>query len=424
LLAALAALAACERGSRAKLAEVEHQLELGDVERALGILEDADGPTARKLSAAIRALAAGAAGGQDAAARRRSLARLDQRITRAAPEERAELAAQAKDLVGDCSEAAAHWRERLAARWSSALKVLDRAPLRASFDSLAEARRELDRRRAAALALIGDQERYFYPYDPPDRPDRTYAQYVPVNREVQELVGAVQELWTGGGGVVLEGGARGAGADLEWIRTQPGDLRPTCELPAHWPTWYGELDWSRAEHALDRFAWTPEEARRFARDAAIEALNEERYAAARDAGLPTPDDEERLLLRLLNDYRRSMGGSPLAWDVRIYAAALRHARYMSERALLCHDEPDVPGRESAERRMRAEGYAEPYAENCHEGGGSAPAAFVLWRSSSQHHRQMLDERARETGVARSGVYWTQDFGRGTSFEDELRTWRD
>ena len=422
----LASLPACERGSRAKLEEVEHQLELGALERAIGILEDADGPTARELRAAIqRALAeATAAPGQDPAARRRNLTRLDQRITRAAPEQRAELAREARALIGDSSEAALHWRERLSARWASAVEVLDRSPLRSGLESLADARRELDRRRAAALALIEDSERYFYPYDPPDQPDRNYAQYVLVNREVQELVGAVQELWTSDGVVELEDGALRAGADLGWIRAQAEDLRPTCELPAHWPAWYGELEWSRPEHSLDRFAWTPEEARRFAQDAAIAALNEERYVAARNAGLPAPDDEERRLLELVNDYRRSMGRRPLAWDVRLYAAARRHALYLSERDLLQHDEPDVPGRETAELRMRAEGYPEPHAENCQRGGEGALRTFLPWRSSSQHHRQMLDALARETGVARSGIHWTQDFGRGTTFEDELRTWRD
>ena len=64
------------------------------------------------------------------------------------------------------------------------------------------------------------------------------------------------------------------------------------------------------------------------------------------------------------------------------------------------------------------------SENCHMGSGDPLGAHNGWRRSSGHHRNLLMPGHREMASGLSGYYWTQNFGTGTDFLDDLDGWQD
>ena len=75
---------------------------------------------------------------------------------------------------------------------------LQNHPFKKNWERLAAERQKLDAARTHALALIFDEDSYFYPYSPPAVSSEKAAQYHAVQRDVDERVDAVRALWEGG----------------------------------------------------------------------------------------------------------------------------------------------------------------------------------------------------------------------------------
>lgn len=359
---------------------------------------------------------------QEAASLRRKFERLVKGLARADRERRAELAEELTALAGDADEEGrAALAELLRSRGEDAIERMSVGLTWRKLEEVARAREELDGLRERALALIADEDRYFYPYNPPADPGKSYADYVSVQREISEIVDAVRALWEEDVSVDLPSDFRESAGVLAFVLARPAEWRGALEPPADWPSWYAGVDLTGRSLRLQSFAWTAAERDDLRRDEAVIALSAERWEAAGDDG---PDIEERRAFELTNDYRRMLGRRALAWDARLHTASAWHSTYMAETGNFGHEEPDRPGRVTLFDRMEAAGYTEGWNENCQAGTEWARRAFDSWRTSSEHHRNLVSDVPREVAVARAGTYWTMNFGRGNDFEDDLEPWRD
>ncbi len=130
-----------------------------------------------------------------------------------------------------------------------------------------------------------------------------------------------------------------------------------------------------------------------------------------NANLPGVPEDGREQVRILNEYRIMLGLHALAIDLRLVQTAAKHSAFMERAGELTHDEPD-PSRATPSHRARLEGYNDPVGENVAFGMTTAKGAHDAWYTSSGHHRNMIHKDFHQVGVARSGTYWTQNFGMG------------
>ncbi len=114
------------------------------------------------------------------------------------------------------------------------------------------------------------------------------------------------------------------------------------------------------------------------------------------------------VITLTNQRRRDAGCGDLAPDGRLTRAAQAHASDMNEKGYFDHVSRD--GRRF-EQRVRAAGYPRPGAENIAKGQTSASQVVREWMASPSHRSAMLTCAFTTIGVARSGNYWVQEFGR-------------
>jgi uncharacterized protein YkwD len=318
--------------------------------------------------------------------------------------------------------------EALTGRFQRAVVRLDRLGSLRRLERVADQRRELDLARERALALIFDEVRYFYPYTSPPVSADQAAQYPAVQREVDALVEAVREVWDGSPNARIPDPLRSELPELAWLRRREPLVPGGLVLPEKYPAWLEALPHDLEEVDLRSFAWRSDEARELARSRAIEARNEQLWAAydaERASGEFVPTAEEREQVRVTNEYRAMMGRRALAWHPALNSAARGHSVYMSTTGDFGHHEP-TQERHSPFDRMRLVGYTRGVSENCHMGSAGAEGAHLSWLSSSGHHRNLLMAGHREMASAVTGGYWTQNFGLDTSFEQhlDLRGWRD
>lgn len=317
----------------------------------------------------------------------------------------------------------------LLARFESEWEAVERSPNLRPLVTLAEARRELDGRRTHALDLIFDEERYFYPYNPPECPPDKAAGYAAVQREVDVRVGALRDVWTGAKRVRIHGELREALASLRWLAEQaaadgvelpspPEALRFVLALP------------EQEEVGLREFAWDPAERARLDEWDRIEARNERLWTALDRAPKspargedpladPMPGTEEREQVRITNAYRRMLGRRALSWHPRVQQAAQLHSDYMANSGEFSHFESGDPTRRTPFDRMRLCGYAQGVSENISMGHGDPKSAHEGWTRSSGHHRNLLAADHREMASALASQYWTQNFGVDTAFLTDL-----
>jgi uncharacterized protein YkwD len=138
---------------------------------------------------------------------------------------------------------------------------------------------------------------------------------------------------------------------------------------------------------------------------------------------PALDDVELEFLRLLNEYRESVGSQPLAPVDEINAAADAHSDDMGDRGYFSHDamEPAPYGVQPWDR-MCTFGYgpacnlSTPIGENIAAGYPDAYSVFLAWQGSPGHDANMRDDRFRAIGIGRVHFptslyrwYWTTDF---------------
>lgn len=128
------------------------------------------------------------------------------------------------------------------------------------------------------------------------------------------------------------------------------------------------------------------------------------------------DKEE--LLRLVNEARVEgcrcgntyyESTEPLTWNDQLEAAAQRHSDDMYRSGNFSHTGTD--GSEMSERITDA-GYAwSACGENISWGRETEAAVIAGWLDSPGHCKNIMNPDFTEMGVAKSGTYWTQVFGK-------------
>ncbi|MEZ5963889.1 MAG: FHA domain-containing protein [Planctomycetota bacterium] len=278
-----------------------------------------------------------------------------------------------------------------------------------NWERLAAERDRLDRARAAALDLIFDEVKYFYPYAPPAVSGDRAREYFAVQREVDARVAAVKEIWDGSS--LRFTIPDSIAADLERLRWVSDVLDGFGERSA------GLL--ARARWVLTLPAQRTLDIKSFCRDAKeVEsqhlATRIGKLNAKRALSLSAAERDE---LDLTNAYRTMMGRMPLALDLRVLAAARAHCEEMERLGYFGHISPD-PARATPYDRMRLAGYGHGGSENI-ASNDSSLGAHTAWLHSSGHHRNILGIAHTEFACGQRGRLWTQNFGAGRDFEQEL-----
>jgi uncharacterized protein YkwD len=122
-------------------------------------------------------------------------------------------------------------------------------------------------------------------------------------------------------------------------------------------------------------------------------------AATSDAGL----------IALMNDYRASQGRAPLAPAASLDAAALAHARDMTQNGFFSHN---GSGGSTVGSRTRAAGCSwTGVSENIAQGQTTPSQAMTTWIASDGHRRNILGSYT-QFGEARVGNTWVAVFASG------------
>jgi len=318
-------------------------------------------------------------------------------------------------------------RRALEERWQRTLKSVLKSPGLKMLERLAQDREELDFRREEALALIFDEEEYFYPYRPPECPPQKARLYWPVQKRVDDLVAELREVWDAPRDVKLSSSLREALDELRWCQARVEDEPYFLHLPEELPTWVLLLPLEAKTIGLHEFAWDAEEQQHLANDQAVLAYNaglwaEEAQDALEDEQVAA--SEEQLQVRITNAYRRMFGRRVLAWNPRLQESSDGHSAYMARTGHFGHYEEGDEERRTPFDRMRLAGYNYGVSENCHRGGGSAQGAHEGWCKSSGHHRNLLSAGHTEMASAVDSGYWTQNFGTDKDYRSEIEAWLD
>ncbi len=140
------------------------------------------------------------------------------------------------------------------------------------------------------------------------------------------------------------------------------------------------------------------------------------------ASFPAPNPNTILnktkLLRLVNNLRAEgckcgdtwyKPAAPLQWNDQLEAAAQAHSNDMETRKYFAHRSPEG---NNAGLRLDKAGYKwKAFGENIGMGFRNEDEVVAAWKESPSHCKNMLSANFTEMGVARSGVYWTQAFGK-------------
>ncbi len=114
------------------------------------------------------------------------------------------------------------------------------------------------------------------------------------------------------------------------------------------------------------------------------------------------DPAEHACVARLNVHRLLLGIPPAELDLRLVAAAKKHAEEMVAKRYFSHTSP-TPGHESPWKRAAREG-ARSHGECIAGAGPSGVAAFRGWYHSQGHHKIMIV--GATVGVGRAGGTWT------------------
>lgn len=273
---------------------------------------------------------------------------------------------------------------------------------RKAWQQTREKRLALDRARNIALQLIFAEEEYFYPCQLPAVSKSRRREYQSVQVEVERRVEAVRSLWDQeAAGLRANPELQRQMAKIEWMISQIEFLGESSADLRRQIAWWQSLP-QEGEVSLRRFSHGYEE--RVAREG---------YAETRSHNLQLMaeiDAAEAEQIKATNDYREMFGLAPLAFDLRLYRACQGHAQEMEQVGYFSHFSPDPDKRTVFDRANRA-GYLAVSSENiihC----DNAEDALTLWTQSSAQHRNLLALAHRDIAVARQGMNWVQEFGRG------------
>jgi uncharacterized protein YkwD len=121
------------------------------------------------------------------------------------------------------------------------------------------------------------------------------------------------------------------------------------------------------------------------------------------------DPEEARCILDLNLMRNLLGLPPLAIDLRLVACGRDHSKDMQEHNFFEHESP-LPGKTEPWDRAKLFGTTAS-GENIYKGSTDGARANLAWWHSPGHHKNMLGAEHKRVGVGRTGVHWTELFGR-------------
>jgi uncharacterized protein YkwD len=272
--------------------------------------------------------------------------------------------------------------------------------------------------RKAALALIFDEKRYFYPH-----PAANETEYRIVQQEVDRLVGAVRAIWGREETEAPEPHLALSAAFTEVVRELRANRQVLHDVGAASDDVEQELApaWCLPEGGvvhLRNMAIDEYERHRLDENHNVFAHNATFVASDKGpAGGATREELE--LTAITNAYRLMLGRRALAWNDKLGRAARSHSDWMSRNGTLSHFEDGDPKRYDPGARMAGEGYGSGAGENCSVGTSDAMSAHDGWCHSSGHHRNLLFESHTEMGDGQSGPYWTECFGGAHEYRGNL-----
>ncbi|MEO0480864.1 MAG: CAP domain-containing protein [Planctomycetota bacterium] len=286
------------------------------------------------------------------------------------------------------------------------IEDLESDDFRHKLESLEATRRELDEKRAAALAVIFDTTRYQFPTKDPDATAEERQIHQEAQQEIDQLVAEVRRFLDQHEKELRVPDRVGEKlARVRWIsETLAGfeEFVPSLEdriewakrIPADQPLSVATVALDLSE--VDARAW---------------AVEVEAYNVTLESELTAAEIE---LVQRTNAYRKLLGRRPLAVDLRMMEAGRSHAEEMADLGYFSHYSP-TPGRRTPGDRMQLAGYHQGVSENLAQ-HPSAESSIHGWQHSSGHHRNMLAEGHVEIGVGQTGRYWVQVFGVGRELE--------
>ncbi|MCC6381366.1 MAG: CAP domain-containing protein [Dehalococcoidia bacterium] len=129
--------------------------------------------------------------------------------------------------------------------------------------------------------------------------------------------------------------------------------------------------------------------------------------------------EEENFLTAINAERAAKGVAALKASPALSQAAAWKSADSSAGPPPALSHYDSTGRDPG-KRFRDCGYPPSYwGENILYGAPTALYAFQLWKTSSDHYKNMVDPRFQVIGIAQKGLAWTTDFG---SYDDSAAPW--
>jgi uncharacterized protein YkwD len=307
--------------------------------------------------------------------------------------------------------------QALETRWTTTTRFFDRNATLDALTQLSLARKDLDTRRKLALDLIFDEAKYFSPYRPPECPPDKARLYPAVQREVDELVGRVRDIWKLPRKVHLPRPFVEALAEIDWNRARQKELGASFATPPSLTDWSPGIDTTLDSIDITTFAWNAAERAALARNRAVSAFNARQFKRTDLDKIAAPNTDEQAQFKLTNDYRLLLGRCTLAWNPKLQTSAQLHSEVMANTGKFSHDEDD-PARRTMRDRAKLAGYDRVSGENLALTDG-AESAHTGWLHSSGHHRNILAATHREFGVAIAGSCWTQNFGSGNEYEKDL-----
>lgn len=359
---------------------------------------------------AALALPPGAADGDASQVASASAEDLVESFVRADPDERGALYEQVLELCTDAEAVAA-----LGARLARHERTIGRGSTAAKLDKLLEARVELDGIREQFFAIVEDEVRYFTPYRQPEVSAEKEAEYRRTQKEVERILGELEECWGGARPVKLSKKVRAALEDVQWGVQALADLDGAVAPPDWIRPWVAGIDPHLGAVGLGDLGLDARERSRLLDWRAIRRLNDERGQAAladrKGEEQSRPDRAALEQVRVTNDYRVMLGRRPLLWNPRLQFAARGHSDYMARNGVLSHFEEKDPERRKPSQRARLAGYGHFQAENCSFGLPSPEETHRAWTTSPGHHRNIVFATHTEMASSLNGAYWTQKFGR-------------
>ncbi|MEK7467241.1 MAG: FHA domain-containing protein [Planctomycetota bacterium] len=266
----------------------------------------------------------------------------------------------------------------------------------ANFKALQELKKELNKRRAAAIAIIYDKTIY---------PDENHG--IEGQPKVDDAVALVRELWD---------------KPLAVVARLDDGVRVLVEAGEKTNAWLKEMGEAGDEAAMEEYELLLGHVnetlnlKNVCLDKTEQKLRDynKRVAAYNKTGGETQMvGVEIECAKITNEYREMMGRAYLELDDMLGKCAKKHSQEMIDLAYFAHESPTARLRTPGDR-AKVEGYLGGVGENIAMGYGDARSAFMGWYNSSGHHRNMLSDSWNHIGLGAIGSMWTENLGRGTS----------